>query len=242
MGYRVVVTDDEPIIRADLCQMLESWGMEIVGEASDGFDAVELCRRERPDVVLMDIRMPLFDGLKAAATLAEEHLAATVIIVSAFSDQELIQKAGLAGVGAYLVKPIEERDLLPAIEISMARSKAMEKLRRELAEGREKMAQRDLIDRAKALLAAENGTTEAEAYRALQKLAMDKRKSMGVMAASIVEQHDQRGDIKKAKQYLMEKKGLSEKEAYRLICAEAEKSGCTMTAAAAALCEGKGTK
>ena len=191
MGYRIIVTDDEPIIRADLCQMVENWGTEVVGEASDGCGAVAVCRAERPAVGLVDI-----------------------------------------GVGAYLVKPIEERDLMPAIEISLAHSRRAATLRDELAKSQEKGRQRDIIDRAKALLSAENGMTESEAYRMLQKLAMDKRKSMATLAQSIVEQKDQRAEITRVKQYLMEKRGISEKEAYRLICAEAEAEGCTLAQAA----------
>jgi len=241
MGYRIVISDDEPIIRLDLAQMLENLGMEVVGEAADGFDAVECCRSLKPDLVLMDISMPLFDGLKAARTLLEEKLAKAVLIVSAFSEPELIQKAAELGVGAYLVKPIEERNLLPAIEVSLAQYRRQKKLEDKLEQASQNLQERAVIDRAKLVVARENHITESEAYRLLQKMAMDKRRPMGVLAKSILEQSEQRSQVNRAKRELMEHKGLSEKAAYRAIQNAAEKKNISTAEAAEAILEGGDT-
>lgn len=238
MGYRIVISDDEPIIRLDLAQMLENLGMEVVGEAADGFDAVECCRALKPDLVLMDISMPFFDGMKATRTLLEEKLAKAVLIVSAFSEPELVCRAAELGVGAYLVKPIEERNLLPAIEVSLAQYRRQQKLEEKLAKADETLRDRAVIDQAKLVIAKENQVTEAEAYRLLQKMAMDKRRPMGVLAQSILEQNEQRSQVNRAKRELMERRGLSEKAAFRAIQNAAEKQNVTVAEAAGTILEG----
>lgn len=122
-GIRVVIADDEPITRMDLKELLSEEGYQVVGEAADGFDAVEACKQSRPDLVLMDIKMPLLDGLSAAKILFEENLADTVMMLTAYSEREFVDEAKHIGVAGYLVKPIDEKSLVPSIELAVARSK-----------------------------------------------------------------------------------------------------------------------
>lgn len=124
-GIRVVIADDEPITRMDLKELLSEEGYQVVGEAADGFDAVEACKQSRPDLVLMDIKMPLLDGLSAAKILFEENLADTVMMLTAYSEREFVDEAKHIGVAGYLVKPIDEKSLVPSIELAVARSKDM---------------------------------------------------------------------------------------------------------------------
>lgn len=131
-GIRVVIADDEPITRMDLKELLSEEGYQVVGEAADGFDAVEACKQSRPDLVLMDIKMPLLDGLSAAKILFEENLADTVMMLTAYSEREFVDEAKHIGVAGYLVKPIDEKSLVPSIELAVARSKDMRKLRKDM--------------------------------------------------------------------------------------------------------------
>ena len=152
-----VVVDDEPITRLDLRQMLEEMSFSVVGDAADGFDAIDLCRRHHPDVVLMDIRMPVFDGMTASETIISEDLAGCVVILTAFQDRDLIERANRIGVTGYLVKPVEERLLLPTLEVAMAQARRLREARLETAQMREKMEEQKLVGRAKAILAKKRG-------------------------------------------------------------------------------------
>lgn len=184
----VLVVDDEPITRLDLVQMVQELGMQVVAEAGDGFDAVELCRSCHPDVVLLDVRMPVFDGLGAAEVIIEEDLAGCVILLTAFSDKELLERAGQIGVTGYLVKPVEQRLILPAVEVAWAQSARLREARHESRQARQRLSDAKLIDRAKEIIAKQSGTTEAQAYRDLQRMAMNKRCSIASLAAAILEQ------------------------------------------------------
>ncbi len=188
----VIVVDDEPITRLDISQMVEELGLQVVAEAADGFDAVELCRSARPDVVLMDVRMPVFDGLSAAEIILGEDLAGCVVLLTAFSDKALLERAGRIGVTGYLVKPIEQRLILPALEVAFAQSARLREARRESREARQKLSDAKLIDRAKEIVALQSGTTEAQAYRDLQRMAMNKRCSIASLAAAVVDQQSAR--------------------------------------------------
>ena len=128
---RVIVVDDEPITRMDLRGMLGDLGFEVAGEAGDGFDAVEVCRRLQPDVVLMDVKMPVFDGINAAETILQQDLAGCVVLLTAYGDREIIDRASAAGVTGYIVKPVEERLLLPTIEVALAQSQRLRQSREE---------------------------------------------------------------------------------------------------------------
>lgn len=190
---RVLVVDDEPIMRLDLTSMLVESGFAVVGEAADGFDAVELCREHRPDIVLMDIKMPVFDGFGAAETIIGEDLAGCVVLLTAFCDEEFVKRAGQIGVSGYLVKPIDQRTLLPVIEVAFAQSFRLRESRLETREAVQKLAESRLVERAKAIVAKERGISEGEAYRELQRMAMDKRRSIFSLAETVVQHHSRRG-------------------------------------------------
>ena len=190
---RVLVVDDEPIMRLDLTSMLVESGFAVVGEAADGFDAVELCREHRPDIVLMDIKMPVFDGFGAAETIIGEDLAGCVVLLTAFCDEEFVKRAGQIGVSGYLVKPIDQRTLLPVIEVALAQSLRLRESRLETREAVQKLAESRLVERAKAIVAKERGISEGEAYRELQRMAMDKRRSIFSLAETVVQHHSRRG-------------------------------------------------
>ncbi|MHB8618118.1 MAG: ANTAR domain-containing response regulator [Chloroflexota bacterium] len=182
---RIIIADDESVIRMDLKEMLLNLGYLVVGEAGDGESAVNLARELKPDLVIMDIKMPGLDGVQAAKLLTEERLA-PVLLLTAFSQQELIEGAKAAGVVGYIVKPFREAELVPAIEVSLARFKEFRALETEVGDMREALETRKLVDRAKGILMDTQSLSEAEAFRRIQKLSMNSRKSMKEVAEAIV--------------------------------------------------------
>jgi len=182
---KVVVAEDEAIIRLDLKEMLEEEGFEVVGEAADGDAAVRLAQEQRPQLVIMDIKMPGLDGLQAAERITEQGLAA-VLILTAFSQRELVHRAAEAGAMGYVVKPFQKSDLMPAIEIALARYSQLSALKKETASAFEQLAVRKLVDRAKGKLMDREGMSEAAAFRSLQKRAMDQRRPLRAVAEEIL--------------------------------------------------------
>ncbi len=181
---RIVIAEDEAIIRLDLKEMLEEEGIEVVGEAADGEAALRLTRERDPDLVIMDIKMPGMDGLTAAEHVVEQDLAA-VLVLTAFSGRDLVQRAAEAGAMGYLVKPFQKSDLLPAIELALARYQELSSVKKESASLAERLETRKAVDKAKGRLMDTEGLTEAEAFRAIQKRAMDERRSMREIAEEI---------------------------------------------------------
>ncbi|MGQ9501678.1 MAG: ANTAR domain-containing response regulator [Anaerolineae bacterium] len=182
---RIIIADDESIIRADLREMLTNLGYLVIGEVGDGRSAVNLARELRPDIVIMDIKMPDMDGIEAAKILTEEQIA-PVILLTAYSQQDLVERAREAGVVAYLVKPFQEADLAPAIEVALARFKEFQALRKEVADLKLAFETRKLVDRAKGILMDTQGLTEADAFRKIQKMSMNLRKPMREVAEAII--------------------------------------------------------
>ena len=183
---RVVVAEDESLIRLDIVEILRDNGFDVVGEAGDGETAVQLATELRPDLVVMDVRMPQLDGIKAAERLTRDHIA-PVVLLTAFSQKELVEQASEAGALAYVVKPFTPNDLLPAIEIALARYAQIVALESEVADMVERFETRKLVDRAKGLLNEKMGLSEPEAFRWIQKTAMDLRKSMREVAEGVIE-------------------------------------------------------
>jgi response regulator NasT len=185
----VIIADDESVIRMDLKEMLNNLGYLVVAEAGDGVSAVNLAREFKPDLVIMDIRMPDLDGIGAAKVLTEERLC-PVLLLTAFSQKDLVEAAKDAGVSGYIVKPFTERELVPAIEVVLARFKEFRALERQVGELQEALETRKLVDRAKGLLMDTQGLTEAEAFRKIQKMSMNTRKSMREIAEAILLTHE----------------------------------------------------
>ena len=183
---RVIIADDEPITRIDIKEILESAGYDVVGEAADGFDAVEACKKLHPDLVLMDVKMPLLDGLSAAQIIADEQLADTVIMLTAYSESGFVDAAKNVGVAGYLVKPIDEKSLVPSIELAVARSRDLKKLRRDIEKVSERLENRGIIEKAKGQVMASEGMTEQEAYDYIRKLSLTKGVSMRRVAEIIL--------------------------------------------------------
>ena len=182
---RVLIAEDEAIIRLDLKEMLEEEGIEVVGEAADGEAAMRIARETNPDLVILDIKMPGMDGLTAAEKVVEEDLAA-VLILTAFSQKDLVKRAADAGAMGYLVKPFQKSDLMPAIEIALARHAELQAVKKESEDRAEQLETRKAVDRAKGKLMDEQGITEADAFRTIQKRAMDERRSMKDVATEIL--------------------------------------------------------
>ncbi|GIV06844.1 MAG: Fis family transcriptional regulator [Fimbriimonadales bacterium] len=185
---RIVIADDEPIILLDLRQMLEDLGMSVVGEASDGKQAVEKVRSLKPDLAILDVKMPEIDGIEAARILHEERLA-PVMLLTAYSDSELIQRAKQAGVYGYLVKPFKQADLTPAIEVALARYQEARELEQQVDDLKETLETRKIIERAKGILMDTYGLREQEAYRRIQVQSMNTRKTMREIAEAIIIAH-----------------------------------------------------
>lgn len=186
---RVVIADDESIIRMDLKEMLTGLGYLVVGEAGDGLSAVNLGRELKPDLVIMDIKMPDLDGVAAAKILTEERIA-PVLLLTAFSQTELVEGAKEAGVVGYIVKPFRESELVPAIEIALSRFKEFRVLEKEAQSLRDTLETRKLVERAKGILMDTQALKEAEAFRKIQKLSMNTRKSMREIAEAILLAHE----------------------------------------------------
>ena len=182
---RILIAEDEAIIRLDLKEMLEEEGITVVGEASDGDAAIRLARQHGPDLVIMDIKMPGMDGLTAAERIISEDLSG-VLILTAFSQKDLVRKAAEAGAMAYLVKPFQKSDLMPAIDVALVRHAELRALKSEASTANEQLEARKLIDRAKGRLMDSQGLSEADSFRLIQKRAMDERRSMREVAQEIL--------------------------------------------------------
>jgi len=182
---RVLIAEDEALIRLDLKEMLEEEGYDVVGEADDGERAVALANQLRPDLVILDVKMPRLDGIAAAEQIAGERVA-PVIILTAFSQRDLVERAREAGAMAYLVKPFQKKDLLPTIEMAASRFAEIVALEQEVSGLQERLEARKIIERAKGVLMTEHDMTEPEAFRWIQRTAMDRRTTMRVVAEAIL--------------------------------------------------------
>jgi AmiR/NasT family two-component response regulator len=183
---RVLVAEDEALIRLDLVEMLREEGYEVVGEAGDGEEAVKLASELKPDLVILDVKMPKLDGIEAAAKITGDRIA-PVVILTAFSHRDLVERAREAGTMAYLVKPFAKRDLVPAIELAVSRFSELQALEAEVAGLNERLETRKLIDRAKGLLMTHQGLTEPDAFRWIQRTAMDRRTTMKAIAQAVID-------------------------------------------------------
>jgi response regulator NasT len=184
---RVVIAEDEALIRLDLKEMLEEEGYSVVGEAGDGETAVKLAEEHHPDLVILDVKMPILDGISAAERIAKERLA-PVLMLTAFSQRELVERARDAGAMAYLVKPFSKSDLVPAIEMAVSRFTEMRALDAEIADLSLRLETRKLVDRAKSVLQTKYGLSEPAAFRWIQKTSMDRRMTMQAVAQAVIDE------------------------------------------------------
>ena len=189
----VVVAEDESLIRIDIVEILTDNGFTVVGEASDGEAAIALAREHRPDIVVMDVKMPLLDGISAAEILTKEKIA-PVVLLTAFSQRELVERASEAGALAYVVKPFTPNDLIPAVEIALSRAQQISALEDEVADIAERLETRKILDRAKGILNDTMGLTEPEAFRWIQKASMDRRLTMREVAQTVIDQLADKAD------------------------------------------------
>ena len=182
---RVLIAEDEALIRLDLKEMLEEEGYDVCGEAGDGATAVKMAEELRPELVILDVKMPVLDGIAAAEEIARQRIA-PVIILTAFSQRELVEKAREAGAMAYLVKPFQKKDLLPTIEMALSRYSELVQLETEVDDLHGRLEARKAVDRAKGVLMTEHGMTEPEAFRWIQRTSMDRRLTMRAVADLVV--------------------------------------------------------
>ena len=190
-NLKIIIADDESIIRLDLKQMLEEAGHKVVAEATDGQQALELTRKLYPDLVIMDVKMPNMDGITAAGIIHDENLA-PVLMLTAYSQQDVVEAAGNSGVIAYLVKPIKEEQLFPAIEIAISRFGDIQELEAQIAKLKETLEMRKLVERAKGILMELHGLSEDIAYKKLQQYAMNNRKGIKEIAQAVIKSYESR--------------------------------------------------
>ena len=187
MKTRVVIADDDVITRLDIREALEFQGYEVVGEAADGIDAVELCADLKPDVVLLDVKMPVMDGLTAAKIIGGAGNDIAIIMLTAYNDKQFVDKAGEFGALGYLVKPVDEKSLTPTIEIAVKRLKELRELKKTVEGQEKKLEERKIIEKAKGILIQNNSISEDEAYKYLRTISMNKRKTIVEVAKIIIE-------------------------------------------------------
>lgn len=187
--WRIIIADDESLIRLDLREMLTHLGYDVIAEAGDGRTAVELARKLRPDLMIMDIKMPEVDGIAAAEELTRERIA-PIVLLTAYSDQALVERARDSGVVGYVVKPFREAELMPVIELSRARFNEFRTLEREVGSLKDALETRKVIERAKGVLMETHGLRESEAFHRIRKTSMDARKSMKEVAEAILLAHE----------------------------------------------------
>ncbi len=186
MNKRIVIADDEPITRMDMREMLEEEGYNVVAEASDGFDVIELARKHLPDLIIMDIKMPLLDGLNATKIILKEELAGEVILLSAYSDKIFIEKAKEVGAIGYLVKPIDNKSLVATIEVCLSRHKEIKEIKKSVKVLEKKLESRKIIEKAKGILMAKDNISENDAYIHIRDISMKKRTTMEEIARIII--------------------------------------------------------
>jgi len=190
---RVIVAEDESLIRIDVVETLRDNGFEVIAEAADGEKAVALAEELKPDLVVMDVKMPLMDGISAAEILTKKKIA-PVVLLTAFSQRELVERASEAGALAYVVKPFTPNDLIPAIDIALGRYAQIQALEDEVADMAERLETRKILDRAKGILNNTMGLTEPEAFRWIQKASMDRRLTMKEVAQTVIDQLAEKSD------------------------------------------------
>ena len=186
MKKRIVIADDEPITRMDFTELLEDAGYDVVGQAEDGFDAIELCRKLKPDLILMDVKMSLLNGIKAAKVISEEKISTAIVLVTAYSSKEMIEQAKDAGVSGYIVKPADEKTLVATIEVAIAKSEEFRKIEKDIDKTLEELEGRKTIEKAKGIIMKNYNISEDEAYKQIRKLSMNKRCSMNDIAKAII--------------------------------------------------------
>lgn len=194
MCKKLVIADDEAITRMDIKERLEGHGYVVVGEAADGFDAIEICREKNPDLILMDIKMPMLDGLSAAKTIFEEGSAGCIVMLTAYSDKHFILAAKDMGIMGYVVKPIDEKSLIPTLEVALARSADMAELKKTIAVKDDKIEERKIVEKAKGLLMKKENMDENKAYEYIRDLSMKKRNTMKNVAQLIIISYENMGE------------------------------------------------
>ncbi|WP_228636126.1 ANTAR domain-containing response regulator [Clostridium perfringens] len=186
MKRTIVIVDDEPITRMDTREILEANGYDVVGEASDGFEAIEVCKKYNPSLVLMDIDMPLLDGIKASKVLTKEKLVGGVILLTAFEDKKYIEIAKEVGAFGYMIKPVNEKVFIPTVEMCLSKAEEFDELKKDYDKINNKLNDRKLIEKAKGILVKQLNSNENDAYNRIRKLSMDRRTTMAEIAKIII--------------------------------------------------------
>ncbi|MFR7936082.1 MAG: ANTAR domain-containing response regulator [Clostridium perfringens] len=186
MKRTIVIVDDEPITRMDTREILEANGYDVVGEVSDGFEAIEVCKKYNPSLVLMDIDMPLLDGIKASKVLTKEKLVGGIILLTAFDDKKYIEMAKEVGAFGYMIKPVNEKVFIPTVEMCLSKAEEFDELKKDYDKINNKLNDRKLIEKAKGILVKQLNSNENDAYNRIRKLSMDRRTTMAEIAKIII--------------------------------------------------------